>query len=44
MSDDFKRMGCDDIGPEECEERMDEEGLDMAEASRKHFGEFDAGR
>ena len=34
---------CGFVGPEECEERMDEQGRDMAEEERKHFKESDEG-
>ena len=44
MSDEFERLGCEDIGPEACEEAMDEAGADMGEASSEHFKEFDERR
>jgi len=40
----FEDEACDFIGPEECEERLDDRGVDMSEASSKHFEEFDEGR
>jgi|APSaa5957512576_1039674.scaffolds.fasta_scaffold56775_3 hypothetical protein len=35
---------CGFVGPEVCEERMDEQGRNMNEEERKHFQETDEGR
>lgn len=44
MSNEFEDEACDFIGPEECEERLDDRGVDMGEASRRRFKESDEGR
>jgi len=36
--DEYKKE-CEFVSSEECEERMDEKGLDLAEEEKKHFDE-----
>ncbi len=44
MSDEFETEACDFIGPEECEERLDEKGVSIGDAADAHFREFDEGK
>jgi hypothetical protein len=44
MSDDFEDEACEFLNEAECEERLDDRGVDMNDASNKHFREFDEGR
>ena len=39
MADEWEGEACDYINEAECEERLEERGISMAEAEEKHFQE-----
>jgi len=39
MTDEYEESACDFIGPEACEEALDEKGVTREEADRAHFEE-----
>lgn len=41
MEDKFEELGCDFLNEAECEEQLDDEGLDIREVEETHFGEED---
>ena len=41
MTDEYEEQGCEFLGPEQCDEALDEKGIDIGEAERKHYGQYD---
>jgi hypothetical protein len=39
MKDKYEELGCEFLNESECEEQLEEEGITLEEADRKHFKE-----
>ena len=39
MKDKFEELGCDFLNEAECEEQLEDEGLDIDEVEEAHFGD-----
>jgi|GEM_PF-4374400 hypothetical protein len=39
MKNKYEEEACDFIGSEECEERLDDRGVNLKDAEANHFGE-----
>ena len=39
--DKYEELACEFENEDECEEDLDEEGIDIEDAEKKHFGESD---